>query len=310
MPVLTGQSGHHRDPEAHARGDVGPVVERAAVHDPRRGGIDDRVLGVMTDEDNVECHGTSLCQEAVGDFRPEWRRTTRVCPARTSTAVRAGRKCSTAILFEHAPPVTGHARTATATVRGAVTRGTIWRISVTLIRTISGVKSGLRRLYSTRLARETLAPAKLCDPSDSQGIATLRRFLLRFRQWKPYVGILCGLVVLSASTSVCAAIQLQPVVTGLSNPLYVTHARDGSNRLFIVEQAGRILVLQPGSTTPTIFLDITVNVLSGGERGLLGLTFHPAYATNRRFFVNYTRQPDGATVIAEYQSIGNRPKRG
>jgi len=125
--------------------------------------------------------------------------------------------------------------------------------------------------------------------------------------WKPYVGILCGLVMLSASTSVCAAIQLQPVVTGLSNPLYVTHARDGSNRLFIVEQAGRILVLQPGSTTPTIFLDITVNVLSGGERGLLGLTFHPAYTTNRRFFVNYTRQPDGATVIAEYQRSATDP---
>ena len=55
------------------------------------------------------------------------------------------------------------------------------------------------------------------------------------------------------------------MVTGLSSPLYVTHARDGSNRLFILEKAGRVKVLQPGSTTPTIFLDITANVLSGGE---------------------------------------------
>ena len=125
--------------------------------------------------------------------------------------------------------------------------------------------------------------------------------------WKPYVGVLCGIVVLSASTSVCAAIQLQSVVTGLSNPLYVTHARDGSNRLFILEQAGRILVLQPGATTPTVFLDITANVLSGGERGLLGLAFHPAFATNRRFFVNYTRQPDGATIIAEFQVSASDP---
>ena len=51
-----------------------------------------------------------------------------------------------------------------------------------------------------------------------------------------------------------------------------------------------------------MFLDITSRVLSGGEQGLLGLAFHPDYATNRRFFVNYTRQPDGATVIAEYQA--------
>ena len=122
-----------------------------------------------------------------------------------------------------------------------------------------------------------------------------------------YVGVLCGLAVLSVSTSVCAGVQLQPVATGLSNPLFVTNARDGSNRLFIVEQAGRILVLQPGATTPTVFLDITTNVLSGGERGLLGLAFHPAFVTNRRFFVNYTRQPDGATVIAEYQRSATDP---
>jgi len=100
--------------------------------------------------------------------------------------------------------------------------------------------------------------------------------------------------------------QLQPVLSGLSSPLYVTNAKDGSNRLFIVEQGGIIKVLHPGSTTPTVFLNITPIVLSGGEQGLLGLAFHPQYATNRRFFVNYTRQTDGATVIAEYKvSAGN-----
>ncbi|MGE5849288.1 MAG: PQQ-dependent sugar dehydrogenase, partial [Candidatus Methylomirabilota bacterium] len=89
--------------------------------------------------------------------------------------------------------------------------------------------------------------------------------------------------------------------------LYVTSARDGTNRLFIVEQGGVIKVLQPGATTPTVFLDITAKVLSGGERGLLGLAFHPQYATNRRFFVNYTSRPDGDTVIAEYQASSADP---
>ena len=97
-------------------------------------------------------------------------------------------------------------------------------------------------------------------------------------------------------------IQLEPLLTGLSSPVYVTNAHDGSRRLFIIEQPGRIKVLQPASASPTVFLDITTKVLSGGERGLLGLAFHPQFKTNRRFFVNYTRQTDGATVIAEYKA--------
>ena len=95
-------------------------------------------------------------------------------------------------------------------------------------------------------------------------------------------------------------IQLSPVLSGFSNPLFVTNAHDGTKRLFIVEQGGLIKLLKPGSSTPTVFLDLSGTVLSGGERGLLGLTFHPDYASNGRFFVNYTRRPDGATVVAEY----------
>ena len=101
--------------------------------------------------------------------------------------------------------------------------------------------------------------------------------------------------------------HLQPVLSGLSSPVYVTSARDGTRRLFILEQGGSVKVLPPGASSPSVFLDITGRVLSGGERGLLGLAFHPRYVSNRRFFVNYTRQPDGATVIAEYTaSAANR----
>ena len=103
-----------------------------------------------------------------------------------------------------------------------------------------------------------------------------------------------------------SAVQLVPFLTGLSSPVFLTNAKDGSNRIFVIERAGVIKVLQPGSPTPTVFLNITSKVLSGGEQGLLGLTFHPQFASNRRFFVNYTRQSDGATVIAEYRaSVAN-----
>jgi len=94
------------------------------------------------------------------------------------------------------------------------------------------------------------------------------------------------------------------LVTGtFALPTAVTNAGDGSERLFVVERGGRIwIVNRDGTVAPTPFLDIVPSVLSGGqEQGLLGLAFHPRYRVTGRFFVNYTRQPDGANVIAEYR---------
>jgi hypothetical protein len=114
------------------------------------------------------------------------------------------------------------------------------------------------------------------------------------------VYLAAAVAVLSAPTAAFAQIELVPVVSGLSSPVFVGHADDNLNRLFIVEQAGVIKVLQPSATEPTTFLDIRTRILAGGERGLLGLAFHPQYASNGRFFVFYTRAGDGALVIAEY----------
>ncbi|HVE48277.1 MAG TPA: PQQ-dependent sugar dehydrogenase [Casimicrobiaceae bacterium] len=110
--------------------------------------------------------------------------------------------------------------------------------------------------------------------------------------------LLAGLI---ASANV-GAIRLVPVITaGLSSPLYVTSAGDGTNRLFIVERGGRVRVAQPGATSSTVFLDISASVIAGNEQGLLGLAFHPAYASNGRLFVYYTRAADGAIEVAEYR---------
>src|SRR5262245_12917139 len=75
-----------------------------------------------------------------------------------------------------------------------------------------------------------------------------------------------------------ATLRLNPVVTGLNSPLYVTHA--GDDRLFIVEQPGRIRIVQQGRLLEAPFLDITSLVRSGGEQGLLSVAFHPAYGTS------------------------------
>jgi hypothetical protein len=112
------------------------------------------------------------------------------------------------------------------------------------------------------------------------------------------------LLLLAFSGTITAQIPritLEPIVSGLALPVFLTSAHDGSNRRFIVEQAGQIRVLDPGATTPSVFLNISGRVLLGAEQGLLGLAFHPQFRTNRRFYVNYTRRPDGATIVAEYR---------
>jgi glucose/arabinose dehydrogenase len=94
------------------------------------------------------------------------------------------------------------------------------------------------------------------------------------------------------------------VARGLSSPVFVTHAGDGSGRLFIVEQGGRIKILQSGTVRSTPFLNLAAKISTGGERGLLGLAFHPSYAQNGKFYVDYTNTA-GDTVIAEYTVSAN-----
>ena len=103
-----------------------------------------------------------------------------------------------------------------------------------------------------------------------------------------------------------SSFQFTKVAAGLQNPVYVTHAPDGSARLFIVEQTGRIRVLKNGQLLATPFLDIQSLVVSGGERGLLSVAFHPDFASNGVFVVDYTRASStpadvGDTVIARYR---------
>jgi glucose/arabinose dehydrogenase len=105
------------------------------------------------------------------------------------------------------------------------------------------------------------------------------------------------------------SIQLDPVVKGLSSPVGLTNAKDGSNRLFIVEQAGRIRIVRDGTLSGTPFLDLTSSVAyDGGEEGLLGLAFHPDFKNNGRFFVDFTaNRPNLKTIIAEFQVSPSNP---
>lgn len=103
-------------------------------------------------------------------------------------------------------------------------------------------------------------------------------------------------------------IALRLVVGGLSAPIGMTNAGDGSGRAFVIEQGGDIRIVRNGRLFSRPFLDISSLVSTGGEQGLLGLAFHPRFETNRRFYVNYT-DTAGDTVVAEYRRASGDPHR-
>jgi len=113
--------------------------------------------------------------------------------------------------------------------------------------------------------------------------------------------------LLFVSFSFGQTIALQSFATGFSSPVEITHPVNDS-RLFVVQQRGLIRILNSnGSINSTPFLSLVGTVSSSGsERGLLGLAFHPNYASNGYFYVNYTRLSDGATVISRF-SVSSDP---
>ncbi|WP_221090775.1 PQQ-dependent sugar dehydrogenase [Deinococcus aquaedulcis] len=99
-------------------------------------------------------------------------------------------------------------------------------------------------------------------------------------------------------------VAFRPFLSGLNQVTAITHAGDGSGRLFMAQQDGRIRVVQGGKVSGELFLDLRALTRAGGERGLLGLAFDPAYKTNRRLFVHYTDR-GGDTVLARYTATAD-----
>ncbi len=130
-----------------------------------------------------------------------------------------------------------------------------------------------------------------------------RRFKMA---WQPFIS-LCLLLAFSRVSAYAQAIDwptlgfTQLGTNVFNEPTYITHARDGSQRLFVLEQPGRIWILQNTNRLAQPFLDISSRVTTyGAEEGLLGLAFPPGFSTNNHFYVNYTRSPDGAIVVSRF----------
>jgi len=99
-----------------------------------------------------------------------------------------------------------------------------------------------------------------------------------------------------------ARVTTTNAVSGLAAPLWVTAVADDSGRLFVTEQAGRIRVVQDGQLVPTPYLDIADRVQAGGERGLLGVAFPPAFGDERSTFYAHYSDRDGNTVVASFDA--------
>ena len=110
---------------------------------------------------------------------------------------------------------------------------------------------------------------------------------------------LTAVTALALPLPVAAAVPMTLLEDGFSEPIYMTHARDA--RLFVLERGGLIKIVGGGT-----FLDISTQVSTNGERGLLGLAFDPNYASNGLFYINYTRS-DGDVVIAERRVSSGNP---
>lgn len=125
--------------------------------------------------------------------------------------------------------------------------------------------------------------------------------------------VLVGVLLVPSVTSAAIVpsnihLALTPVASGFSAPLLVTHAGDGSDRLFVVEQTGKVRIVKGGDLQSASFIDLSRSISHGGERGLLGLAFHPSYESNRKLYLSYTDR-EGNNVIREYRVSSSNPDR-
>lgn len=125
--------------------------------------------------------------------------------------------------------------------------------------------------------------------------------------------LLMNLFVPSAvrgQSTILGDLNFELFAAGLSRPLGIEDAGDGSGRLFIVLQGGQIVIYDGAQMLETPFLDITSRVACCGERGLLGLAFHPNFEQNGYFYVDYTRRsfaPGGTTTISRFKVSSTNP---
>ena len=120
--------------------------------------------------------------------------------------------------------------------------------------------------------------------------------------------LLCCIALPTALAAQSIDLRLNEIAGGFTQPLFLTHAGDGSGRLFVVEQGGRVQVLRDGQQQAEPFLNVEGMISVGDEQGLLGLAFDPGFASNGRVYINLTN-PAGGTDVVRYRVDTANPLR-
>lgn len=119
-----------------------------------------------------------------------------------------------------------------------------------------------------------------------------------------------GFLAVAAPLSMRSCITTIRVADGLITPVFATANPLSDDGLYVVELLGRIKHLDLTTGKTTVFLDVRNRIALGGERGLLGLAFHPDFEQNGLFYVSLTAKPDGASQVLEFQAVGNDARTG
>jgi glucose/arabinose dehydrogenase len=173
--------------------------------------------------------------------------------------------------------------------------------------------------FELRLLLIDLDYEKTMKPRYSQCIQALKRVgshccsgIRNNRRW--CASLMAPLLAIVASTSVAQvppSVTLREVLAGFTQPIEMVSANDSTGRMFVAEQTGKVRIVEGLNTTPTIratpFLDVASIITAGGERGLLGLAFHPQYDTLGYFYVFYTRAGDAALEVARFTRSASNP---
>jgi len=125
----------------------------------------------------------------------------------------------------------------------------------------------------------------------------------------PCLPLVLAFAAFAPTAAAQTPIHAELVASGLNYPVFVTAPPGDFDRLFVVEQTGRIRIIRSGAVLTTPFLDLTGTVLFGGEKGLLCLAFHPDYASNGLFFVYHNTPPFVNAVVRRFQRSANDPDR-
>ena len=126
-----------------------------------------------------------------------------------------------------------------------------------------------------------------------------RRGIMRARRYGVFIALLCAVATVGERVAAQSTLTSRVYASGFSSPVAFIQDSTNNSRQFVVEQGGRIRVVENGTVLPTDFLNLAGSITSGGERGLLGMALAPDYATSGRFYVNFTDLA-GNTVVARF----------